>query len=47
VATNEEIRGKVFGSAKALGDEITGSEDGGSTEGGGASGGGTGSGSPS
>ena len=29
LATNEELRGKVFGSAKALGDEITGSEDGG------------------
>jgi hypothetical protein len=28
LATNEELRGKVFGSAKELGDEITGSTDG-------------------
>jgi hypothetical protein len=28
LATNDELRGKVFGSAKALGDEITGSDNG-------------------
>jgi len=28
LATNDELRGKVFGSAKALGDEITGSGNG-------------------
>lgn len=33
VATNEDIRNKVFGSAKALGDEITGSGDAGSADG--------------
>ena len=41
IATNEDIRGKVFGSAKALGDEIAGNDDGGSSESG-AVGGGTG-----
>jgi hypothetical protein len=30
LATNEELRGKVFGSAKALGDEISGSDEPGS-----------------
>jgi hypothetical protein len=28
LATNDELRGKVFGSAKELGDEVTGSTDG-------------------
>jgi hypothetical protein len=28
LATNDELRGKAFGSAKALGDEIAGSDDG-------------------
>jgi hypothetical protein len=47
LATNEELRGKVFGSAKALGDEITGSEDSGGSQETGATGGGTGNGTPS
>ncbi len=47
VATNEEIRAKVFGSAKALGDEITGSGESGGSQETGPAGGDTGNGSPS
>jgi hypothetical protein len=42
LATNEDLRNQVFGSAKALGDEIAGS-----TESGSGDGGSTGTGSPS
>jgi hypothetical protein len=37
LATNEELRGQVFGSARALGDEITGGEEGNSAGDGSAS----------